>query len=113
MRGVTVKLKVKTETGTDSLGMPTYSEDWVNVDDVLVGEPSSADVENNLTMYGKRTKYTLAIPKGDANYWEDTEVELPAPWSQTFATIGRSTIGIEANVPTRWNRKVHLESVEG
>jgi len=113
MRGVTVKLKVKTETGTDSLGMPIYSESWVEVEDVLIGEPSSTDIENNLTMYGKRTKYTLAIPKGDTNYWEDTEVELPAPWSQTFATLGRSTIGIEANVPTRWNRKVHLESVEG
>ena len=113
MRGVTVKLKVKTETGTDSLGMPTYSEDWVSVNDVLVGEPSSVDVENNLTLYGKRTQYTLAIPKGDTHYWEDTEVELPAPWGITMATIGQSTIGIEANVPTRWNRKVHLESSTG
>ena len=32
MRGVTVKLKVKTESGTDSLGMPIYSESWVEVD---------------------------------------------------------------------------------
>lgn len=113
MRGVTVKLKVKTESGTDSLGMPIYSESWVEVEDVLIGEPSSTDIENNLTMYGKRTKYTLAIPKGDTHYWEDTEVELPAPWSITMSTIGQSIIGIEANVPTRWNRKVHLESSTG
>ena len=108
MRGVTVKLKVKTETGTDSLGMPIYSESWAEVEDVLIGEPSSTDIENNLTLYGRKTAYTLAIPKADDHYWEDTEVELPAPWNITMATLGRSTIGIEANVPTRWNRKVHL-----
>ena len=113
MHGVTIQLKVKTETGTDDFGMPIYSEKLVDVADVLVGEPSTRDIENNITMYGKRTAYTLAIPKGDAHVWEDTEVVLPEPFAGTYKTIGNATAGIEANIPLRWNKKVHLEQFEG
>ena len=113
MHGITVQLKVKTEGAADAFGQPTYIEDFVNVEDVLVGEPSSTDIENNLTLYGKITSYTLAIPKGDTHVWEDTEVVLPNPFSGTYKTIGKATAGIEENIPLRWNKKVHLEAIEG
>ena len=104
---------VKTQVGVDLFNQPAYETKYEDVADVLVGEPSSTDIENNITMYGKRTAYTLAIPKGDEHVWEDTEVILPAPFSATFRTIGRATAGIEENIPLRWNKKVHLEAVEG
>ena len=113
MRGITVQLMVKTQVGVDLFNQPAYETKYEDVADVLVGEPSSTDIENNITMYGKRTAYTLAIPKGDEHIWEDTEVILPAPFSATFRTIGRATAGIEENIPLRWNKKVHLEAVEG
>lgn len=113
MRGITVQLMVKTQVGVDLFNQPAYETKYEDVADVLVGEPSSTDIENNITMYGKRTAYTLAIPKGDEHVWEDTEVILPAPFSATFRTIGRATAGIEENIPLRWNKKVHLEAVEG
>lgn len=113
MKGVTVTLKSKTQTGTDGFGQPIYITTDVSVDDVLVGEPSTADIENTITMYGKRIAYTLAIPKGDANVWAKSEVVLPAPWSMTLKVIGDVTEGIEENIPGRWNRKVHLERLEG
>ena len=113
MRGITVQLKVKTEGTADAFGQPTYTEELVNVEDVLVGEPSTADIENNLTLYGKRTSYTLGIPKGDTHVWEDTEVVLPDPFPGTYKTIGKATAGIEENIPLRWNKKVHLEQIEG
>lgn len=113
MRGVTVVLNVKTQTGTDAFGRPIYSTIPKNVSDVLVGEPSSDDITNMLTMYGKKVAYTLAIPKTDENVWEDTEVTLPAPFGGTYHTIGYATAGITENIPTRWNRKVHLERQEG
>ena len=113
MKGVTVTLKQKVQTGTDAFGQPIYTTTDVQIDDVLVGEPSTSDVENALTMYGKRIAYTLAIPKGDANTWYKNQVVLPSPWSATFNVIGDATAGIEENIPLRWNKKVHLERLEG
>ena len=113
MKGVTVTLKKKTQTGTDALGQPTYSETNVEVNDVLIGEPNTEDIQNALTMYGKRIAYTLAIPKGDTNAWYKAQVILPSPWSETFNVIGDVTETIDANTPTRWNRKVQLERIDG
>ena len=113
MKGVTVTLKQKTQSGTDAFGQPIYTTKDVEVKDVLVGEPTSSDVQNVLTMYGKRIAYTLAIPKGDTNTWFKCQVALPAPWSETFNVIGDFTAGIEENIPLRWNKKVHLERITG
>lgn len=113
MKGITVTLTVRTQTGTDSFGQPIYTDTTKDVSDVLVGEPSTNDINNVITMYGKRIAYTLAIPKGDENVWEDTFVTLPAPFGGTYRTIGFPTMGIEENIPLRWNKKVHLERFEG
>ena len=113
MKGVTVTLEKKTQTGTDGFGQPIYTSESVSVADVLVGEPTTEDITNNLAMYGKTIVYTLAIPKGDMNDWEDTYVTLPEPMGGTFHTVGIPTAGIEENIPTRWNKKVHLERFEG
>lgn len=113
MRGVTVTLKQKTQSGTDALGQPIYTTTDVNISDVLVGKPESSDVENALTMYGKRIAYTLAIPKGDTHVWYKSQVTLPAPWSSTFNVIGDVVETIDANTPTRWNRIVQLERIDG
>ena len=112
MRGITVKLTEKTQSGTDPFGMPKFTTAEVDVHDVLVGEPSTDDITNTITMYGKKVAYTLAIPKGDTHVWEDTTVTLPAPFEGTYHTIGYPTAGIEANIPLRWNKKVHLERIE-
>lgn len=113
MRGITVTLTKKTQTGTDPFGQPIFTTTTENVSDVLVGEPSTDDITNTMTMYGKKVAYTLAIPKGDTHTWEDTTVALPAPFEGTYHTIGFATAGIEENIPLRWNKKVHLERIEG
>ena len=79
------------------------------LDDVLVGEPSTDDVTSTLELYGKRVNYLLAIPKGDSHDWENTQVELPSPFSGIYNTIGVPTAGIESNIPLRWNKKVKIE----
>ncbi len=113
MKGIEITLIGKTLDGKDSFNQPVYKDTQITVSDVLVGEPSSTDIENNLTIYGKRTAYTLAIPKGDTNTWEGAEVVLPLPFNGTYKVIGKPTAGIEANIPLRWNKKVHLEQIEG
>ena len=113
MKGVTVTLKSKTKTGVDDFGQPVYTETNVEVADVLIGEPDAEDIQTAITEYGKRIAYTLAIPKGDTNTWYKCQVTLPAPWSETFNVIGDAIMGIEENIPLRWNKKVHIERLNG
>lgn len=109
IKGITVQLVKKTQSGTDSLNHPIYKTEIVEVDDVLVGQPSQEEITNTLSLYGKQAKYTLAIPKGDENSWTDTEVILPSPFNGKFKTIGFPVAGIESNIPLRWNKKVLIE----
>lgn len=109
MRGITVTLVEKTQTGTDDLNRPIYEDSYIDVDNVLVGEPTSDEIANTMSLYGKTAKYTLAIPKGDTNDWTDTEVILPSPFEGKYKTIGYPTAGIEANIPLMWNKKVIIE----
>lgn len=109
MRGITILLVEKTQTGIDELNRPIYEDSLVEVPDVLVGEPSQDEITNTMSLYGKEVKYTLAIPKGDTHNWTDTEVILPSPFEGKYKTIGYPTAGIEANIPLRWNKKVKVE----
>lgn len=113
MRGITVSLTVKTQAGTDAFNQPVYTETTESVDDVLVGEPSSEDITNTLSMYGAKVTYRLGIPKGDTHDWRDTIVTLPEPFAGKYHTVGVPTAGIEAMIPLRWNKKVLLERYEG
>lgn len=109
IQGIKIKLLQKTISGYDWSNQPEYTTEWVEVDDVLVGEPSTDDVTSTLELYGKKVNYLLAIPKGDSHDWENTQVELPAPFSGIYNTIGAPTAGIESNIPLRWNKKVKIE----
>lgn len=106
MKGMTVQLVVKTQTGTDPFGAPTYSEELVDINDVLVGQPSSDDLVTTLDLTGKRIAYVLGIPKGDTHIWEDTEVVI---WGERYRTIGYPETGIQANIPLRWGKNVKVE----
>lgn len=113
MKGITVTLVTKTQTGSDPFGQPIITKTEIPVDNVLVGEPSTDEIQNALTLFGKTVAYTLAIPKGDTNIWEDTEVILPEPFAGTYRTVGFPTAGIEENIPLKWNKKVRLERITG
>ncbi len=109
MRGIPVILHVKTQTGTDGFNMPVYTETVETVENVLVGSPTTDELTDSISLYGKKIEYMLGIPKGDAHEWEDTTVEF---FGRKFRTFGAVIEGIEANVPTRWHRKVRVESFE-
>lgn len=108
IRGTTVTLYERTQTGTDAYGSPVYTETPTAVDDVLVGEPESGVVPDLLEPRGVRTSYTIALRKGDAHAWEGCRVDLPEPFGGSYYVSGGPTAGIPANVPTRWNAKVRV-----
>ena len=109
MKGMTVGPVIKTQTGTDPCGHPTYSETIEEVNDVLVGQPSTEDVLSTLDLTGKRIAFVLGIPKGDTHTWEDTDVII---WGERYRTIGSPEKGILANIPLRWGQNVKVERYE-
>lgn len=106
MKGTTIQLVVKTQTGMDPLGNPIESEEFEDVEDVLVGQPSTDDVTNTIQLYGKKIEYILGIPKGDEHDWEDREVII---WGKRYKTIGFPQTGIQENIPLRWGQNVRVE----
>ena len=109
MRGVTVTLYGKTQTGVDGFGRPVYEDTAVTVDNVLIGEPTSEDVIDTLNLTAKHLAYTRAIPKGDTHTWTDRKVEF---FGEVFRTIGEPTQGIDHLIPLSWNKKVKVERYE-
>ena len=106
MKGMTIQLVKKTQTGTDSFDAPVYSEELVDVNDCLVGQPSADDIANTLALYNKKIAYTIGIPKGDTNDWVDAEIVM---FGGRYRTIGYPEQGILANIPLRWGQNIKVE----
>lgn len=106
LKGITVTLIDRKQTGTDPLGAPIYEDVEIDVDNVLVAPTQSDDVVNQHTLTGRKAVYTLAIPKGDTNDWEEKEVRF---FGQRWRVFGIPLEGIESLIPLDWNKKVTVE----
>lgn len=109
LKGIDVTLYKRVQTGIDAFHAPVYLETPVTVSDVLIGEPSTEDLVNELQLSGRHLAYTLGIPKGDTHDWDNVTVEF---FGQKFRTYGDATQGIDAMIPLRWNKKVKVERYE-
>ena len=106
IKGIAVTLIGKIEIGKDPFGKPIYEDSEIIVSNVLVSPTSSDDIVNQLNLTGKKAVYTLAIPKGDTNVWEDKEVRF---FGERWRVFGFVTQGIEELIPLDWNKKVTVE----
>lgn len=106
IKGMTVTLVDKVETGRDPFGSPIYTDQEILVDNVLVTPTASEEVVHQLSLTGKKAAYTLAIPKGDTHDWEDKEVVF---FGQRWRTFGAVIQGIDHLIPLDWNKKVQVE----
>lgn len=112
MRGITVTLYETIQTGTDALNAPIYAEVPVEVKNVLVGEPSTDDYTTSTQVFGKQIMFMLGIPKGDDHDWVNKKVTWTdaAGNIQTVRTFGFPIMGVEANIPGPWHKKVRCEA---
>lgn len=106
IKGITVTLISKQETGRDPFGEPIYEDVEIEVDNVLISPTTSDDIVNQMTLTGKKAVYTLAIPKGDTNTWEDQEVRF---FGEKWRVFGVPLQGIDHLIPLDWNKKVMVE----
>ena len=114
LKGLTVRLYERRQTGTDELNRPVYYEMPVDVENVLIGPPSDDEIVEAMNLSGKRIVYKLGIPKGDTHEWEGCKIELlsPFPLPGMYRAIGPVTAGIESLVPGPWNKQVKVERYE-
>lgn len=109
IQGMTITLWNKTENGVDGFGNPVYTLESKPVDNVLVGQPTAEERINELNLTGRMIAYTLGIPKGNEDDWENQIVEF---FGHRFRTFGIPEQGIEANIPLSWHKKVKCERYE-
>ena len=110
MKGTTIYLYEETEIGVDPFGAPIIQETAVPVEDCLIGEPTTDDVDTSLALYSKQISFMIGIPKGDAHDWVDKKVSWTSCGVEYVCkTFGFPITGIEANVPTRWHMKMRCE----
>lgn len=106
IKGIEVILVDKVEIGKDPLNHPIYKDVEIPISNVLVSPSSTDDITNQLNLTGRKAIYTLGIPKGDTNNWENKEVIF---FNQRWQTFGIPLEGIESMIPLDWNKKVMVE----
>ena len=109
LKGIKITLIDKQQTSTDPFGKPIYSDVEIEVSDVLVAPTKSEEVLNTQNLTGRIAVYTLAIPKGNTNDWENKEVRF---FGERWRVFGIPLEGIEEMIPLRWNKKVTVERYE-
>lgn len=109
LKGITITLFAKTQTGTDPLNRPIYDETPIEVENVLIMPTTFDEQIQDLNLNGAKVLYTLAIPKGDTNDWQDKKVSF---FGQSFKTVGIPVQTIDDMTPTAWNKKVKVARYE-
>lgn len=116
IRGITVTLYDRTETGHDAFNAPIFEDTEVQVDNVLVAPMSSTEILETLELTGARAVYQLGIPKGDAHDWsagKKVSFKLRSENEERdYRIIAIPTEGIDDLVPGPWNKKVQVERYE-
>lgn len=109
LKGEIVTLIVKEQTGLDDADRPVFTETEEQVENVLIGQPTTDELTTEMNLSGRRIAYVLGIPKGDPHNWENTIVRF---WGKTYRTIGSPMRGTESNIPLSWGMNVKVESYE-
>lgn len=106
IKGRTIILLAKTQTGVDAFNRPVYTETPTEVENVLIAPLSDQEVLETLNLTGRKAVYQLGIPKGDSHEWENQRVQF---FGETWSVIGIPTEGQDELIPLEWNKKVKVE----
>jgi hypothetical protein len=109
IKGITITLYERRQTGVDGAYRPIYEETPVKVDNVLVYPTSTDDIVSTTELEGKKAVYTLCIPKGDTHVWEDSVIEF---FGAKYKSFGFTQQYEDELLPLSWNKKVLVERYE-
>jgi len=106
IKGQTITLYQKTQTGLDPFGQALYEETPVEVSNVLIA-PVSADKTPEQDGLGNVLEaYDIHIPKDDTNVWEHRRVSF---WGKVFRSVGAVKRYMPENTPGDWIGSIRVE----
>lgn len=105
IHGDRVTLLTNIKVGADPFGEPIYETKAEEVDNVLVALPEARELDDR----GRTIAYVLGIPKGDRHVWKGQLIEWQG---ERYQAVGIPEVGIEANVPGPWHKKVKVVRYE-
>lgn len=111
MVGTTLTFKLKTQTSLDAMGNPVMAETNVDVADCLIApisEPSTAREQQALDQ--SRDQVRIHIPKAYTGDLSNADVDWDG---KTFHLDSDSVAFMNENTPTRWNRYIRAEAING
>lgn len=109
IHGIQITLIDKQVVSVDPFGSPVVKDVEITIDNVIVSPATTEDVTSQMSVTGKKISYTIGIPKGDNNDWENKEVRF---FGKRWKTVGIPLEGIEELLPLEWNKKVMVERYE-
>lgn len=105
--GETIVLVPQISGAEDAFGEPIKTDGTpVSVENVLISPVTSSEILDTLNLSGRKAVCQLAIPKGDANEWEDQFVEF---WGHRWKAVGFVEQSMDHLTPLSWNKKVTVE----
>lgn len=111
MKGETVVVSTRVQSGKDMFGNAIYELDSLEVDNVLVAPGEVDDVIESTRPEGSEIHYTLYFPK--TFEWlglENAEIEVRG---ESFKVIGRPNYWNPDVCPTDWNMVVKVGTTHG
>lgn len=112
IKGVTIRLYEQARgnnlEGDEAGGYIFNFREFVEVDNVLYAPTTFEEYPISNDLEGTRTRYTLAIPKGDTHDWNRAGVVIDGV---QYRVVSVAAGGIEENIPLSWNKKVIIESM--
>ena len=106
IKGITITLLTRIQTGIDDFNRPIYSDAEENVSNVLVYPAASEDVISEQNLTGKHLEYYLCAPKGDEHQWTGQKVKF---FGCTWTVYSYPEEWIDANNPSAWNKRFKCE----
>lgn len=111
MRGETVIVQRREQTGTDAFNEPIYGWTETAVEDVLTSPGSRSDLNDSNRPDGVLVAWTLHMPKSFTGSLRGCLVKVRD--DEPRAVIGDPQPYMNINTPGRWNRPVELEGSDG
>lgn len=111
MKGETVVVLRREQTGTDAFNEPVYEWTETAVEDVLTSPGPRSDLDDSNRPDGVLVAWTCHFPKAFTGSLRGAQIKVRADVPR--AVIGDPQPYMDANTPGRWNRPVELEGADG
>ena len=111
IKGIPIILNELVVTGVDDFNREIIEESPVTIENVVIGQPTSDDILNEVNLSGKTISYMLAIPADDDHNWENTTVEF---YGKKWRTVGAPIKYMDGFMGAKfpWNKKIKVTAYE-